>query len=293
MMKSILAIILLLVGAVALISTAYADVEQRVEYTTSLNSMASVVMNWYGSLITTNKDAIFVAVDNRWTDYRSHYPENISQIKITSSDLTKLEGSSQYQFKVASLISYSTAEGKQSQIINEIFVFDVSLLSLPVIKSLSLEKSEKVVAVESDKFTSSHYKAREFAYAWLAYLDGVELAPSLSSTSWIDTADYTLKIGHKKIQGSVRSIREQRKQYLTKGGHLLRSIDVEKKESKSTLLLTVIAEWKGVNQSGKPVLAKIRQEITVRVLEDQTWKVLAIDEQHLIPDIAPWIGLLC
>jgi len=293
MMKSIVLMFLCLVGAVASVSAASTEVEQRVEYTTSLNSMASVVMNWYGSLIVKDTAVSFAETDNRWDEFRSHYPTNISQIKITSSDLTKLDDNYQYQFKVNSLISYNTANGEQGRMFNETFIFYVPLFSLPVIKRVSIDKVEEALVVNGSEFNRSYYKSREFAYSWLAYLDGVDMAPSLSASQWIDKVDYKIKIGNKIIQGPVLSALEQRKQYLAKGGHLLRSIDVKKQQDKESYLLIIIAEWKGVNQDGKSVLAKVRQEIEYKILADNSWQVLSIDEQHLLPDIAPWIGLLC
>ncbi len=103
-----------------------------------------------------------------------------------------------------------------------------------------------------------------------------------------------LKIGSEDVQGSVSSTLTKRKQYLAKGGHLLRSLDVKKLENKAnTFILDLVVEWKGVNQAGKPVLAKIHQEIEYKIQKNNSWTVISIKEQHLLPDIAPWIGLLC
>jgi hypothetical protein len=251
-------------------------------------------MNWYGSLIEKDKEQTFVDIDNRWKKYRSHYPENIKQIRITATDLTPLTDDKQYQFIVKTLISYTNTDGNtQSQELSETFIFSVPFLSLPLIQHVSIDKTESTTTFETTKYNRSHYKIREFSYSWLAYLDGAELAPALYASQWIDKANYTIKIGTKTIQGSVLSALEQRKQYLAKGGHLLRSVDVKKQEGQDTYLLIITAQWKGVNQDGKPVIAKVRQTIKYKVLADHSWQILTIDEQHLLPDIAPWIGLLC
>ncbi|MFW5426728.1 MAG: hypothetical protein ACKE8R_05710 [Methylophagaceae bacterium] len=273
------------------------EVEKRIKYTTSLNAMAAIVMNWYGSLITSNEQVTFVATEKQWDDYRSQYPENITQIQITSTDLIRLDTPNQYQFMVESLMRYHKAGGEHSQQSSDIFIFQVDALTKPIIKTISrksLEKttSEKETLEQIVAFNRSHYKVREFAYSWLAYLDGVEVLPSeINMREWTKQANYMMKIGGKKIEGSVDSVLNQRKQYLAKGGHLLRSLDVEHKPG--TKVVDLILEWKGVNQAGKPVLAKIHQKIEYQIEDNQSWRVISIKEEHLLPDIAPWVGLLC
>ncbi len=47
----------------------------------------------------------------------------------------------------------------------------------------------------------------------------------------------------------------------------------------------VLLEWKGVNDQGKPVIAKIRQELNIQINKDKSWSVVSIKEKHLLPDI--------
>jgi hypothetical protein len=252
--------------------------------------------------------------EKRWDDYRSQYPEHITQIQITSTDLIRLDTPNQYQFMVESLMRYHKAGGEHSQQRSDTFIFQVDALTKPIIKTISrksLEKTtsekatrekeilEKEMLEQTAAFNRSHYKVREFAYSWLAYLDGVEvgvevLPPEINVEEWIKQANYTIKIGGKKIEGSVDSVLNQRKQYLAKGGHLLRSLDVQIVEHKpDTKVVDLILEWKGVNQAGKPVLAKIHQKIEYQIEDSQSWRIISIKEEHLLPDIAPWVGLLC
>ncbi len=292
-MKSILAIILFFVGAVTAAPT---EIDDQIEYATSLNSMASNLMNWYGSLISTKEQISFTEIKRVWDDYRSRYPENITQIRLTGTDLTKLDESNKYRFEVKSLITYNHhTNGEHSQLINETFIFQVTPFAKPVIKDISRDKTEQAKIAQTSEFNRSHYKAREFAYAWLAYLDGVEsMKSTIYANQWLDKASYSMKIGSEDVQGSVSSTLTKRKQYLAKGGHLLRSLDVKKLENKAnTFILDLVVEWKGVNQAGKPVLAKIHQEIEYKIQKNNSWTVISIKEQHLLPDIAPWIGLLC
>lgn len=288
--------ILLSAGVAAV--AAPTEVDDRIEYTTSLNSMAARVMKWYGSLISTEERVSFSATEKVWDDYRSQYPENITQIKITSTDLIKLDetdrsASDQYQFNVNSLFTYKKSDGDHSELLSETFIFQVGSFTRPVIKNISRIKTEKTETSETSEFNRLHYKVREFSYVWLAYLDGVDVQKSgIYADQWLDQAIYSMKIGGKEVQGTVVEILAERKQYLTKGGHLLRSLDL-KKIKNNKFRLDLILEWKGINKDGKPVLAKIHQEIEYQLQEDNSWKVISIKEEHLLPDIAPWTGLLC
>ena len=93
---------------------------------------------------------------------------------------------------------------------------------------------------------------------------------------------------------SIASALLKRNQSLAKGGHLLRSIDVQKNTGlEDNLTLNLIIEWQGENASGKAVIAKIHQEIDIKILKNNSWEVISIKEEHLLPDLKPWQGLLC
>jgi len=290
--KSILIIILCFVGA-APISAAPTEVEQRVEYATSLNTMASTIMNWYGSLIEPDQKNSFADVDKQWDEYRSLYPRGISQIQITSTDLIKLEQAHSYQFTVESLINYGANGQLMTSKHREQFIFHVDLFSEAHIEAVIRDTVKESQAVELQGKGRFYYKIRQFSYAWLAYLDGVE-GREFELSQGHEPALYTLKIGSKEIQGTLLSTLAERQQFLAKGGHVLRQLEVRSIDEKSNIVtIELIAEWKGLNHIAKPVLAKIQQEIKVKMSDDQLWQIRAIKEQHLLPDIAPWIGLLC
>jgi len=288
-------------------------IKDRHEYSTSLNSIAYVVMNWYGSLIVKDGDALSknageidfntINISDKWLEYRSQYPINITQVLITHTQLLKLND--EYQFNVSSKISYKNNENKiHTQSLKEIFLFSDTLISqtqipaqthTPPLKSISLLEREEITPLDIEGYHREHYKVREFVYAWLGYLDGLSsLSSGMNGDEWLNQASYSLEIGSDKTQGSVEKILTKRKQILAKGGHLLRTLDVVKtKDSNNTFVLDIILEWKGVNDQGKPVLAKIRQELKIQIKKDKSWRVISIKEKHLLPVIAPWMGLLC
>lgn len=285
--------ILLSVGVAAV--AAPIEVDKRIEYTTSLNSMAAKVMSWYGSLISSNERISFSDIAQEWDSYRSRYPEDITQIQITSTDLIKLGSPYQYQFRINSLLTFTNTSGVHSQSVVETFMFQVQPFSGAILKEVSRNSESEAKVMPTSTFNKLHYKAREFAYTWLAYLDGVDVLKSETKTEgWFDQALYTLKIGDKEISGSVVDTLVKRRKYLTKGGHLLRFLDVQKKHNESNVfVLNITLEWKGVNSAGIPVLAKIQQKIEYQLQENNAWKIILIKEKHLLPDIAPWTELLC
>ncbi len=281
-------------------------ITDRSEYSTSLNSVASVIMNWYGSLITVNdKTSANSAFDTsqineQLLNYRSKYPQNISQIVITSTELSRLSNSNDYQFKVKSKISYKTDDDdkEHSRSLDETFVINGSLLTdknITPIKAVSLDKAEETKKLETSQYNRAHYKVREFTYAWLAYIDGIKtLAPSMNAKAWINQATYSLKMGAEKTDGSIATVLSKKKELLAKGGHLLRSLDVIKnKNNPNVFVIDLVLEWKGTNQTGKSVIAKISQKIKVKINTDNSWEVISIKEEHLLPIIAPWMGLVC
>ncbi|NOQ94648.1 MAG: hypothetical protein GQ547_08465 [Methylophaga sp.] len=290
-MRSILLLILFFVGAA--VNAAPTEDQKRIEYTSSLNAMASIIMNWYGSLILVDEESSFSKVDAKWDDYRFRYPQNIKQIQITSTDLTKLDDSNLYQFEVNSLVQYQDESNNKSLERKERFIFHVPLLSKPIIKRVETSQSEHVQGMHTTEFDRTYYKPRQFAYQWLAYLDGVNLLP-IDAEQWLHSANYSMTIGGDVLNGSITTLLEKRQKYLAQGGHLLRKLGNKKVDGKdNTYVLDLIIEWKGSNPSGKPVLAKIHQEIEYEIQKDKSWKVLSIKERHLLPDIAPWVGLLC
>ena len=277
-------------GAVAM--AAPTEVEQRTAYTSSLNVMAESVMNWYGSLVSVSPEHTpFQAIPDKWDEYRSQYPKHITQIQIKSTDLTPLSSKNEYQFSVNSLISYQD-DGAHTQSLHETFLFTVPLLSGPIIKNISRSMLEDVAISHTLKYSRSYFKPRKFAYAWLAYLDGVDAA--FNASKWLDTAQYSMTMRGKETIGSIAYTLAKRQHYLTKGGHLLRSLDVKKVKGKvNTFVLDLVIEWKGENHKGTPVLAKIHQEIEYKILADKSWSIITIKEHHLLPDTKPWIELLC
>ncbi len=292
-MKSLFLMMLFCAGAVC---AAPAQEVDRIEYASSLNSMVSVIMNWYGSLIQSNELISLSTEESKWHNYRSQYPKAITNIEIESTDLVKLNENNDYQFEIQTIIFNTNSNGvQQGQKFSERFVFNVPFLDTPTIKTVNREQLEIIISESNKNSNSTYFKARQFSYAWLAYLDGVTtIVDFINDNNWLEKAPYSLKIGSLEVTDSIASALLKRNQYLAKGGHLLRSIDVQKNTGlEDNLTLNLIIEWQGENASGKAVIAKIHQEIDIKILKNNSWEVISIKEEHLLPDLKPWQGLLC
>lgn len=282
--------------------------EERIEYAISLNSIASTLMNWYGSLIITNNSQPGEEHTNivnisrsypSWEDHIATYPENVTGIQIMSADLNKQGSPGQYQFEIEVLMTYIQSDTYLNKMIHEMFLFQTSDSDKPEIKkitSLTPDNGQNTSdANQTTTFKHKYYKNREFAYAWLAYLDGVKaMGSQINIDSWFDKANYSVKIGSFELDEQLASSLQKRNQYLGKGGHLLRSVAEKVVEGKPDHFeLDIIIDWKGTAPSGLPAIAKINQIIQYKLQEDGTWIVLSIKEKHLLPDLEPWHKLLC
>lgn len=306
-MKYFSIFVFMVIFFVGVANAAPAKIEDRAEYSASLNSIASVVMTWYGSLINTTKNAtesdnqlvnfnINNIADN-WDEYRSQYPKNINQIVITNTQL--LKQGSDYYFTVNSNISFMLENKAYTNSFKELFIFSNSILKKAVnlsypIKNIQLEERQEEPNSNRTAYNRKHYKVREFAYAWLSHIQGLTtLDRVMNAEAWIDKATYSLEIGADKSKGTISDVLKKRKALLAKGGHLLRSLEVKKTASNNTFILELILEWKGENDEGTPVIAKIKQELKIHIKADKSWEVISIKEKHLLPIVAPWMGLLC
>lgn len=278
---------------------------ERIEYATTLNSIASTLMNWYGSLITTNDnqnsitDIRFLFINQTWKEYRTTYPEKITSIQIMNADMVKQDSPGLYQFEVEVLMTIMQSDTPQNKMFNEVFLFQTSDPNTPEIKKVTRLDSDFKNSTsdisQTAVFKRQYYQSREFTYAWLAYMDGVKVMGSrINSDNWLDKALYSVTIGDFELDEQLISGIQKRNQHLGEGGHLLRSVKAKIVEGKPDYFeLDIIIDWKGMDPSGIPAIAKINQVIQYKLQEDGSWIVLSIKEKHLLPDLGPWQKLLC
>ena len=285
-------LIALLINLVCLVPI-YADSTEHDVDSRSLNVMVSKLMSWYGSLISNSETVLFQEITSDWDSYRTQYPTDINQIQILQTDLTPIADKNHYQFKVSSLIHH---EGGQKTI-DDNFAFNIDSEGQPKITAISFNNNDTASSSknESDEvFDAMYYKTREFSYAWLAYMDGVEAIQTVINVADWSDAPYEINVGSTNINQPVKETLVTRKQFLYKGEHNLRLIDLVSLDTKTnTYLLDLTMNWQGVNEKNQTVIAKINQKIELKIMADGRWHVISIKEKHLLPDLTPWQDLLC
>jgi hypothetical protein len=292
-MNTIKKLLIALLINLACLVPIYADSTEHDVDSRSLNVMVSKLMSWYGSLIANSETVLFQEITDDWDGYRTQYPTDISQIQILKTDLTPIAEKNHYQFKVSSLIHH---EGGQ-KIIDDNFTFNIDLDGLPKVTAISFNNNDAVSISKNtsdEVFNAIYYKAREFSYAWLAYMDGVEAIQTVINVADWSGVPYEINIGSTNINQPVKETLVTRKQFLHEGEHNLRLIDLISLDAKTnTYLLDLTLNWEGVNVKKQMVIAKINQKIELKIMADGRWQVISIKEKHLLPDLTPWQDLLC
>ncbi len=243
----------------------------------SINSSVASLMDWYAQLL--SKDS-----QSKFLDY---YPKEIQQIKIIKIKLIDSKQENRHKFNVELLLTYKNANKLISKTVSEVLVFLLSPLGKPELNKIIKDKGEFATAASGKNFNQLYYQKRQFVYAWLAWLDGDKYRqPTIENK-----ATYVVNIAGKQIQGSVFSSLKKRSQYLYKGKNLLHSMDVKALKN-NKFIFNLVIQYKGVNAKNQKVIAKIKQTIHVK-LKNNIWQIIRIQEKHLLPDIAPWIGFVC
>lgn len=296
MKASILKYIFIILISLVSVETFSENTKPVKEHPSSLNSMAAQLVRWYGRLLPPQNNISFSPIDKRLKDSQKQYPHDIEHLKIISSKLANSPKEGLLQFNVTTNIKSKSPTGSDWMTIKEQFLFnekqDGSMELVQVILKDKTATEEKKVIKNTDRM---YFKSREFAYSWLAYMDGIDAVKNtINLENWIENAVYDVQIGSKKITGSVVSSLKQRSVYLSTGKHTLRSIDITQDgQSQNTYILDLTMNWNGFNAKSIPVIAKINQKIKIKLNKDGTWDVLSIKEKHLIPDLTPWQEFLC
>lgn len=248
--------------------------QQAKQYAQTLNQVAAQVMGHYAALFDPQSS--------------NDYPQNINAIKIIEAQLeTDSEPPNQTTFTVTIQLGYLENQITKFEKIKESFVFNLAKASHIININRLYQRPLKLANIAAE-FNQQYYLNRQFSYAWLLLLDNAH--PINSSTH--PSATYRLIIGDKNFSGDVQQALEKRKKWLGQGGHLLRSINVKKIDEHS-FQVVLIVDWKGISSNQKWRIAKIKQIINVEPAEQGIYKIININEQHLLPDIAPWEKILC
>jgi hypothetical protein len=267
---------------------------ERKQYTASLNTMASIVMNWYRNILDAENFYSDVGKPDYWQDYITQYPNDITQIEIIGTDLVQLETTGQYQFIVDIKLQNKQEHKYHTQFMRDTFLFEFDKSQQHILQKITNTKtSENKTAEVTSKitFTKEYFNNREIAYSWLSYLDGAVLPEDIKKQ--FDQVQYSLTIGSQSWNNLAIAVLKKRQAYLAVGGHILRVVKELPDRATDIRIVDLTIEWRGIDKENTPVLANIQQRIKYNLLNNGRWKIMSVKEKHLLPANKPWIGLLC
>ncbi|SMN14503.1 hypothetical protein CRYPD_1369 [uncultured Candidatus Thioglobus sp.] len=228
-------------------------------------------MGWYDKLM-----------NNKHTN---NYPDNIQSIQIIDTQLNK----NKEHFILVTQVHFNYLHNQQikTKQINENFVFDLNKNN-NFIKIDRLESKEIDAISTPSTFDKDHYQYRNFAYKWLAYLNG----NTALFENKINNTKHQLQIGAKQYQGTLSAALSKHKEWMGVGQYLLRSIEVIK-NTKDSLRIVLIIRWNGITNKGKLGIAKIEQTVDMKKEMGGNYQLLNIKERLLLPDMGAWDKLTC
>lgn len=263
-------------------------------YAQSLNTTAALVVNWYGSQIDDPRYVIKPLFNQAFKDkHSSIYPTLINGVALEKADLTTTKDG--LQFHVTGQIQFDKNGEIYRQPLNDSFQFNGD--TPKQIKSLTAVQSNDVIGVTdgSQLNDKGYFQSRGFAYAWLAYLNGVgDTAAWINLADWQDSVDYQLTMGGVTAGGTLAPTLAKHRELLGGGRYLLREMTVNRPD-KSNLnrgTMTLSVDFVG-EEDGIPTLGNIEQVIEFQLDNQSNWKILKITEKHLLPNPQPWQKILC
>ncbi len=262
-------------------------------YAQSLNTTAALVMNWYGNRIDDKQYSIApLFTDSLQKKHQDDYPDNLIGITLEKAGLKTTDKG--LVFSVSGQLQFDKNGEIYQKPLTDSFQFQRK--SLTQIQSINIAPTDDVVGV-TDKHRlndKGYYQSRGFAYAWLAYLNGVKEVESwINLADWHNTVDYQLTDRGNTEQGSLTDMLKKSQQQLGGGRYLLKKMNVIRNDQKTNQgTITLSIDFVGEEDS-IPTIGNIQQTIKYQIDENGYWKIIRINEKHLIPNPQPWQEILC
>ncbi len=261
-------------------------------YAKSLNTAATFVMNWYGRHI--DDERYFIKpLYRQELNRESQYPDSIIGISLDNAALKTTENS--LIFSVKGNLQYDKNGEIYQRPLDESIQFKGLIPN--DIQSLITSPNTDVVGVTDGHQLNNkgYYQTRGFAYAWLAYLNGVEQAGSwIDLDDWKTTVNYQIDAAGFQVNGNISAVLPKHQQQLGKGRYLLREMKVNRSDkndpNRGVMILAI--DFSG-EENGIPTVANIEQTIEYIVQADGSWRIIRIVEKHLLPNPQPWQKILC
>lgn len=260
-------------------------------YAKSLNSVATLVMGYYGFLLSKgNERKPYLVSDSLVLSVSDEMRGELTGITINKAELSGDSNNGNLVFNVDATIQYQRNQQLYQQDISEAFTFND--LTPATIKSVERLSSGEVSAVVTNNTLNdlNYYQQRQWIYAWSALLNG---SPTQSLTT-ADTAaiDYQLIVGKPRFDGRFSDGIDTQKSIVGNGQYLLREVKPLPTTNDEQPLVALYFDFTG-QKDGTPVLANIEQTIRYQTVGTNQFKILSLVEKHLIPNPQPWQSILC
>ncbi len=198
-------------------------------YAQSLNATAALVMNWYSSRMSNKQYPIApLFTDDVQKKYQGDYPDNLIGVTLEKADLITTDNS--LTFSVSGQLQFDKNGEIYQKPLTDSFQFQgKDSTQITNIQSINITPTDDVIGV-TDKHRlndKGYYQSRGFAYAWLAYLNGVNnVASWINLADWQQTVDYQLTDRGNTEQGSLTEMLKKSQQQLGSGRYLLKKMTV-------------------------------------------------------------------
>ncbi len=269
-------------------------------YAQSLNTTAALVMNWYGNHIDDPMNNGKYPIKPLFTDnfqkkYQTAYPDNLIGVTLEKADLIATDNG--LTFSVSGQLQFDKNGEIYQKPLTDSFQFQGKDSSqITHIQSIKITTSDDIVGV-TDKHRlndKGYYQSRGFAYAWLAYLNGVKnVASWINLADWQNTVEYQITDRGNSEKGLLTDTLKKHQKLLGNGRYLLKKMNVIREDKTPhqgtmTLFIDFVGEEDGI-----PTVGNLQQTLEYEVDEKGNWKIIRIIEKHLVPNPQPWQEILC
>lgn len=260
-------------------------------YGKSLNSVAVLVMGYYGFLLSkTDNRGAYLLTDSLTLSVDDEMRSELTGITINDAEL--ISDADKLIFRVDATLQYQRNQQLYQQDINEDFTFNGD--NPTEINAVTRLNDGDVLAIVSQSQLNdlNYYQQRQWIYAWSAYLNGVKTASDWLAQSDLAATNYQLIIGKPRFDGTLADGMLEQQKHLGDGQYLLREVKPLASNDKDRPIIALYFDFKG-QKNGTAVIANIEQTIRYQRVSETQFKILSIVEKHLIPNPQPWQKILC
>ncbi len=274
-------------------SAAYADkpiAQNSLAYAQTLNTMAALAMRWYGTQINDKTHIIAPITNSKLVGQTLSKQPNVVAISLSSAQI--FNTSKGARFHLSGKLQYvKNQETYQQSFSNDLFFYNALPTQIEQIKTV-LGTDVQGVTDGSTLASKEYYQSRYFAYAWLAFINGVAIGKKwINLDAWQDTSEYRLTMGPFSKSGKVLAMLALQRKKMGTGYYLLRQLHLDSNQANQGVIKLVF-DFKG-KRDGIDAIASFEQEIKYQVKQDGSWHIKYIKTVQILPNLQPWQNILC